>query len=46
MWIDSKLLTDNLYDLQKKDNPLIKELEKKINQIDSKMINIMNAIEN
>ena len=46
MWIDSKLLTENLYDLQKKDNPLIKELEKRINQIDSKMLNIMNAIEN
>ncbi len=44
--IDGKSLAENLYQIQKKDNPLIKELEKRITQIDSKMNNIMNAIEN
>ncbi len=46
MWIDGKVLADKLFQIQKKDNPLVKELEKSVKQVESKMTNIMNAIEN
>ncbi len=45
-FVDSKILASNIYNMQKKDNPNIKELEKGIAKVESKMNNIMNAIEN